>query len=101
MALKPAAPERETNEFILQVKTRARWIATCLLDALFLGMWVIIQHWLNQLVEYWRLSFIDNLTLYIFQGVFAIVTLVPIIVYSYVDIAVILKQARGRLMQRQ
>lgn len=74
--------------------------ASMLIDCAFLGIWVAAQWALNVLViTRLPVASIDMSTLHAFQIMFAISTFVPVAVYVYVDIRVILLRAKQRIQR--
>jgi hypothetical protein len=85
-------PLKEFYFFFLQ-------IASTLITAIFLIVWVAIQWGVNHLIGMLHLSGIDQTILWIFQGIFGVTTLIPIVVYYYVDTRIIWIRAQRRISE--
>ena len=70
-------------------------MASVALDCLFLAFWVVVQ-WVvgSQIIERFRLKGLDEYMLLTFQIIFAVSTLIPILVYIAVDLYSIFLQAK-------
>lgn len=62
------------------------WSITSLLDCIFMVLWVLIQFAANRIISNFDLIGIDRISLYIFQLLFAISSVAPIIITVYRDI---------------
>ncbi len=72
--------------------------ASGLMDSGFLAIWVILQWAVTEcVVKRFELSGVDKWMLSAFQVVFAISTLVPIVVYVYLDIRLMVLRAQRRI----
>lgn len=85
------------KETLTEIKVFTRWAISSLLDGAFIALWVVIQWGAQQIIENFPLSGIDTWVLRVFQVVFAITTLAPILIYIYVDIMVMFIRARRRV----
>lgn len=76
---------------------------TCILiDALFLCLWVAVQWAVNTFViERLELSSIDKWTLVVFRIIFAVSTLVPVVVYIYTDLRVMFIRVQKRIKEER
>lgn len=79
------------------LKLFATWALTSLLDSAFLVFWVILQFLTNRTVAQFELSGIDVVVFWIFQVVFAISTVAPVLLYVYKDVVVMILQAKHEL----
>lgn len=90
------------NEWRKDLKDRLRVFSiqaiSSLIDSGFLALWVIVQWAVNEyVVKRLELADIDKWVLSAFQVIFAISTLVPIVVYIYVDTRVMVLRAQRRI----
>jgi hypothetical protein len=76
-------------------------LASTFITAIFLAIWVAVQYGVNRFVQWLQPVDIDQIVLWVFQGIFAITTLIPVGVYYYVDTRVILIRARRRIEQEE
>ena len=85
------------------VKSRARnlgvHIVHILIDAAFLVLWLALQYGVDYVIKKLELSGIGYWMLVIFQVVFAISTLVPVIIYIWLDISVMVIRAGKKIKQ--
>ena len=72
-------------------------ILSLLITTFFLATWLGVQYVVNWILAKVDPSGIDWLVSGVFQVIFAITTLVPILVYYYVDISLIIIRARKRV----
>lgn len=88
----------EWKDLASELKVFTRWAISSLIDSAFLAFWVFVQ-WIasEKVIASLGLSGVDQWMLAIFQVLFAISTLVPIVVYIYVDIRVMLMRAQRRI----
>lgn len=83
--------DRRLSTFILQ-------ICCILLDTLFLAIWLGLQYLFNNYIKSLFNPVDIELILYqIFQFIFALTTLYPIIFYIYVDISAIYFKSRKQI----
>ncbi len=84
-----------------EVKVFIKWALSSLLDGGFLALWVFVQ-WLvnNQVIANLPLTGVDWLVLLVFQILFAVSTLMPVVIYICVDISKMFLRAR-RAIQRE
>ena len=78
-------------------KIFGRWLLSSVIDSGFMAGWVVIQWSAQQIVSRYPLQGIDAWVLYIFQIVFAITTLVPVLAYIVMDLAVMVIRVRRYL----
>lgn len=70
----------------LKLYVFAEWALSSLVDGVFLVLWVWGQWLIDQVICQVQLSWIDHYTLLMIQVLFAIATLVPIVVHSCVNL---------------
>jgi len=71
------------------------WTLSSIMDSTFLAAWVALQWIVNEyVIKNLGLRGVDYWMLLIFQVIFAISTLIPIIIYIYVDIRVMITRAQ-------
>jgi hypothetical protein len=79
----------------------AKFVASVLIDSVFLVIWVLVQ-WLSQkTIASLSLSEVDRRVRDIFQVLFAISTLAPVAIYIYADIRVMWIRARIRIQSEE
>jgi ABC-type transport system involved in Fe-S cluster assembly fused permease/ATPase subunit len=92
------------NDYWKDLKDRLRVFATqaasILIDAGFLALWLIVQWAVKEyVIKKLEISGIEKFVLLIFQVIFAISTLAPIVIYIYTDIKVMHLRAKKRINQ--
>jgi hypothetical protein len=88
----------EWKELKAELRVFSIWVATSLIDSVFLAMWVAIQWLVNEkIIANLQLSGIDQWVLLAFQILFAFSTLAPVATYIYVDIRVMVLRGKKRL----
>lgn len=91
----------EWTQLNAQLKILSKWIISSLIDSGFLAIWVFLQWLVNtKLIANLELSGIDRWVRQVFEVLFAISTLAPVVIYIYVDIRVMLLRAR-KTIQRE
>lgn len=90
------------NENMQYVKLRAKNVGVqviCIaIDSLFLIFWILIQYLVDTyVVSKLGLRGIDSWMLLGFQWLFAVSTLIPVIVNIYVDLRIVLQRAQTRI----
>jgi hypothetical protein len=78
------------NFFLLQ-------IVSILITGIFLALWAAIQYGVNYLINLLQPTGVDQVILLIFQGVFGVTTLIPIVMYYYIDTRVSWIRAKRRI----
>lgn len=73
------------------------WGLSGIVDSSYLILWVIIQWISNNLIIQFQLTGIDSWVLSAFQILFAISTLLPIIIFIGLDISIMFLQAKRRI----
>ncbi len=86
--------KEQFNFFLVQ-------LGSTLITGFFLALWVSIQYGVGFVIQWLEPSGINQLMLWIFQGIFATTTLIPIIVYYYVDTRIIFLRAKKKIIQEQ
>jgi len=61
--------------------------ASVLIDSVYLALWVVFQWLVGRLIEYLELSGVDKGTLVVFQYIFSVSTVAPILVFYVTDIS--------------
>ena len=86
------------QELKSELRTFSIWGISSLIDSGFLAIWVLIQWFVNeQVISKLELSGLDGWVLSAFQIIFAISTLAPVAIYTYVDIRIMIMRAQKRL----
>lgn len=76
------------------------WALSSVIDSSYLAVWVVVQWAVNEfIINRLRLTGVDSWVLLVFQIIFAISTLIPIIVYIYVDIRIMIVRAQYAIRQ--
>ena len=83
-----------------ELRHRGKHIICIVIDAVYLCLWALVQCLVKHIVDRLELSGIDQWVLRTFQVIFAVSTLVPVIIYIYVDIRVMIIRA-GRQLRRE
>lgn len=92
--------DNEWKGILRVVDTRTRWFITAFIDGLFIIFWYFLQRGVSWaftqsgFVVPAELSPIDTVVLITLQLVFDIATLIPILLYIYIDTAVMVRRAR-------
>ena len=93
-------PEKTPREEIVEHgKPLLIWTMTGLMDAAFLILWVIAQYITARIIEWFALTGLDANSLNIFQLLFAISTLVPVLMWILKDIAIMFIRVCGQIIQ--
>ena len=88
----------EWKDLSRELKVFTIWAISGLIDSAFLALWVIVQWLVNEyIITKLNLSFLDQRVLSVFQIVFAVSTLAPVIIYIYTDIRVMIIRAQSRV----
>lgn len=92
--------KNDWKDLINQLRFFLFSIIASLIDTLFLVFWVILQ-WLVDIniISKYQLSGIDSWVLIMFQVLFAIATLVPVSIFYYGDIRVMLIRTKKRIQK--
>jgi len=93
---------KEWKDLGVRLKVFTKWTISGLIDSAFLALWVLIQWFVNdKVIANLKLSGVDKWVLLIFQIIFAISTLAPVIVYTYTDIRLMIIQAQKRIRRER
>ena len=83
-------------------------MVSMIINAFFLVLWLFIQHFMNWIVSKVYLSQLDQIFLPIYQIMFALSTLVPVAIYIYTDVKILLsksgkkvKNSKKRILRQQ
>lgn len=82
-----------------EFRRRGKQIICIFIDAVYLCLWAVIQFLVRLLIERLELSGIDRWILLTFQAVFAVSTIVPIAIYIYMDIKIMIFKAVRQIEQ--
>ena len=82
-----------------EFRRRGKQIICIVIDAVFLCLWAVVQCLVKILIERLELSGIERWVLLTFQVIFAVSTIVPVIIYIYVDIKVMVNRAARQIKQ--
>jgi len=78
------------------------WVSTILVDTIFLILWLLCQFVISFLIDKLTLSGrINLLLLTVFQVIFAVSTLSPVLIYIYIDIRLMLIKAKKLINQEK
>ena len=88
----------EWNDLKINLKTFLIWGLSSFIDLLFLTLWVVAQWLSHYLISLFPLTGFDNYIVAIFQVIFGISTLIPILAYVASDLAKIVLQARRSII---
>jgi len=70
------------------------------IDTAFLALWLVLQWLSEQAIEYFKLSdIIDRYVLAAFQVLFAISTMAPVAIQTYVDIRIMAIRAGSKVKE--
>ncbi len=86
-----------TAKLLSRAKGLGLQLAAVIVDAIFLCLWVLVQFVVDIVISWLELSEIGTWVLLVFQGIFAFATLIPVLVWLYVDIRVIIIRAAQRI----
>lgn len=74
-------------------------MACIVIDAFFLCLWVVVQWGVQWVASTLPLSGVDKWALAAFRIMFAVATLVPVVLYIYADLRIMLIRAGRRVEQ--
>lgn len=80
-----------------QLKASTIRVLSGLIDSGFLVLWVMIQWTVNALIKRFQLSGFDSWMFIIFQILFSISTLIPVIIHMYRETVVMWLRAQGHI----
>jgi ABC-type transport system involved in Fe-S cluster assembly fused permease/ATPase subunit len=75
----------------------SKWFISGLIDSVFLILWVCIQWGAQKIISRLELIGVSQIVFNAFQILFALSTLLPVIIYFYVDTRVMLLRAKKRI----
>jgi hypothetical protein len=87
------------KEIIDHIKPLLVWTVTGLIDSVFIILWVVVQYLTDRLVEPFKLTGINNIQFVIFQILFAISTLLPLLLWIFKDIIIMGIQVQTQIKQ--
>lgn len=70
-----------------------------LITSVFLAVWVVVQYGFNQLVQWLGLTGLDQNFLWVFQIIFGVTTLLPILIFYLEEIIIAVIRSYQRIMQ--
>jgi hypothetical protein len=76
------------------------WSITSLMDSIFIVLWVLVQYLASRIINNFNLSGIDRINLYIFQFLFALSSIAPVVLTVYRDITIMAVKT-NRLIQHE
>ena len=84
-------------------KTRIilEWIISSMLDAAFLIAWAAVQHLGSVVIAEMNLEGIDSLTLFVLQILFAVATILPILIWIYADVRIMWIKANMMISKKK
>jgi uncharacterized membrane protein YciS (DUF1049 family) len=90
------------KDLFRELKVFTIWAISGLIDSSFLALWVFVQ-WLvdQQVITKFQLSGTDQWVFSVFQVLFAVSTLAPVVIYIYVDLRVMLIRAQKRIKRER
>jgi len=83
-----------------QFESRFRWVVTSILDAAFLVLWVVLQWGVNRIKFFFPLVGMDEWIFLVFHILFAVSTLVPIMIFIIKDIWIMVINTRKAIEQK-
>lgn len=73
-------------------------LATILIDSVFLVLWLLIQFFVNSVfISKYQLTGIDFWVMLIFQVIFAVSTVAPVLINLWSDILIMINRARHKV----
>jgi len=83
-----------------QIQVFFQWGISSIIDSAFLAFWVFLQWFIDvKVIQTYKLSNIDNWVLLAFQIIFAVSTVIPVIIFIYTDIRVMFLRAKRRIQK--
>jgi len=83
-----------------QIQIFIQWSISSAIDAAFLALWVFFQWLLDvKIIQEYKISNIDLWVLLSFQIIFAISTVIPVMIFIYTDIRIMFIRAKRRIQQ--
>ena len=90
--------EENTNSPMGKIKQEATsrfenlaiWCIAMIIDGSFMAFWLFLQMLISRLIQLWALtSWLDELMFNVFSTLFAIATLIPVVLHTYKDIRIL------------
>lgn len=75
---------------LAESKLRLRWLASSMLDAVFVVLWILLQWGANYIVEFFELSGLAHWASVLIRLSFAITPAVPISIHIYKNIRIMI-----------
>jgi hypothetical protein len=88
---------KEWKEFRSELTTFAKWFLSGLIDSVFLVLWVFVQWGTQRLITNLALFGIDVWVFSLFQILFAVSTVAPVVLYIYADIRIMALRMQRRI----
>jgi hypothetical protein len=82
---------------INRVKNLGKQIICVVINSVFLSLWVVVQYLVKLLIQKLELSVINRPTLIVFQVIFALSTLAPVILFFYKDLRIIIIRVQRQI----
>jgi len=96
----PIEENNQWKELGNQIQVFMQWSISSIIDSAFLALWVLLQWLLDvKVIQEYKLSSIDFWILFTFQIIFAVSTVIPVIIFIYTDIRIMLLRARRRIQR--
>lgn len=89
--------EPDWDEIPKRFRIYGIWAASGLIDTIFLVLWVLAQWVASWLISHFELVGVDLVVKSIFQLIFAVSTVVPIVIHTYADIRIMIIQMKRRI----
>jgi hypothetical protein len=86
---------------LLEAGMFVKWAVSALLDSAFIAFWAFIQWGANRIIGVFPLENLDLWVLAAFRIMFAITTLIPVIIYIYEDVMVMAYRAARRVREER
>ena len=75
-------------------------LATILIDSVFLVAWLLIQYCVNKyIVSKFQLAGIDLVVMLVFQVIFAVSTVAPVLISLWSDILIMINRAKNKVVK--
>ena len=93
--------KKDTNwkELKYTVEIFLIWSITSILDCIFIILWVLVQYFAGKIINNFNLSGIDRINLYIFQFLFALSSVVPVLLTVYRDLTIMVVRTNRIIMR--
>ncbi len=80
-----------------KLSTTIVYVLSVLFNSIFLCIWVIIQYGISTILSKFKTEDMSEIVLLIFQFIFAISTIIPIIIRLYTDIRIMVIQSNNEI----